>query len=150
MVRFLFLFSVETADRLFHCFTWSASSANSITSRHHDGRIWNRFKHMPRNTVGISCHGPRIIKHIYLDDTLHNLIAWLALCCPWGMASSMPLLAWAHCTNQPAIMLAFCRAHTQTGGKGLVLPLPLSHCEPVDSVHSEWGALSVHHLRRAN
>lgn len=29
-------------------------------------------------------------------------------------------------TNKPAIMLAFCGSHTQTGGRGLVLPLAAS------------------------
>lgn len=129
------------------CFTGDSVTLRQ-TSKHYDGRIWKRFKHMPRHTLGISCHRPCIIKHIYLDDTLHILIALLALCCPWGPTSSMLRLAWTPNTNKPAIILAFCRSHTPDWRKKRACSL--SHCEPVDSVHSEWGAPSLCHLRRAN
>lgn len=80
---------------------------------------------MPRNMLGICCHRPHIIKHLswwhtpHLDCIISSLLS-LRSCeqhAAIGLGSR---------TNKPAIMLAFCRAHTQIEGKkGLVLSLSL-------------------------
>lgn len=113
-----------------------------------DGHISNSFKHMPRHMPGISCHRPLFVKHIHLDDTLHHLDCIISSLLSLRSSEQHVAIGLGPCANKPVVTLALCRAHTHTAGKGLVLSP--SHCEPLDSVRSEWGAPSVHHLRWAN
>ena len=98
--------------------------------------------------LGFKRHGPRTIKHIYLDDAVRISISVVLK----TTASGMLMSAVGSRANKPAVMLTFSRAHRLHSFFSLSLSLSPSlsppRCEPLDSVQSERGVLSVHHLHR--
>lgn len=115
----------STTSPKLSCFTGISVTLRQ-TSKHYDGHIWNSVKHMPRNMLGISCHRPRFIKHIYLDDTLHHLDCIISSLLSLRSSEQHASIGLGPCTNKPVVMLAFCRVHTHTAGKGLILSLLLT------------------------